>query len=67
MEENNKDTHRDLYSYLPKKERKEAQENLSRYAELVWKIYSRLSEKEKQKLLLRIEWEKRNKGVSQNN
>ena len=62
----NKDTKDGLFSQLPKHERKAAQQNFQRYVDLVMKIYKRMSEEERQKLLLRLQWEKRNKNASQN-
>lgn len=66
MENKDKDTKGDLFSQLPKQERKQAEANFQRYADLVMKIYKRMSEEDRKKLLFRLQWEKRNKGVSQN-
>ncbi len=60
-----KDT-KGLFSQLKGSERNEAEANFKRYMDLVLKIYKRMSKEDKQKLLLRLQWEKRNKGVSQN-
>ncbi len=55
-------TIKDLFPDLSPKERKEAKQNLQNYLKLVGRIYDSLDEKEKQKLLLKLEWEKRNSG-----
>jgi hypothetical protein len=55
-------TIQDLFSDLSPKERKEAKQNLQNYLKIVGRIYDNLDEKEKQKLLLKLEWEKRNLG-----
>ena len=51
-----------ILSERPPDIRKEAEQNLMRYLNLVKGIYDRLDEKEKQKLLLKHEWEKRNRN-----
>jgi hypothetical protein len=52
----------DLYPGLPEEERRQAVENLKRYAKLVIKIYGRLSKEEHATIAARREWEKRFKG-----
>ena len=53
-----KKPNQDFFPKLTPKER----QNLKKYLELVKRIYDRLDEKEKQKLFLKLEWEKRNHG-----
>ena len=55
-------TIQDLFPDLSPKERKEAKQNLQNYLKVVGRIYDNLDEKEKQKLLLKLEWEKRDLG-----
>ena len=60
--EKGKNTKSDLFSKLPKPEREAAEANFERYVNLVIKIYNRMSDEEKKVMMLRLEWEKRNKG-----
>ena len=50
----------DLYPELSPEEQQEAEANFKHYLEVVKRIYDSLSEDERKKLLLRVQWEKRN-------
>ncbi len=52
----------DLYPELSEAELKEAGENLRRYLKIVNSIYNSLSEEDRLKIAVRLEWEKRFKG-----
>lgn len=52
----------DLYPELSPEERQEVEQNVKAYLEVVKRIYDSLSEDERKKLLLRVQWEKRNKN-----
>jgi hypothetical protein len=52
----------DLYPELSPEEQEKAAENLKAYLEVVKRIYVSLSEDERKKLLLRVQWEKRTKN-----
>ena len=56
----------DLYPALTPEEQAEAMQNLREYFTVVKRIYDGMSDEEKAKLGLRMQWEKRTGSVSQN-
>ncbi len=52
----------DLYPELSDDELKRAEENLKKYLKIVMRIHDRLTEEERLKIVIRLEWEKRFKG-----